>query len=75
MIDKENITQLLNKLDEALVKKSLHRQITIFGSGALILQGVASSHRATVDNEYSDTKQRIEEVYRKVLSQGNKNEN
>ena len=49
MIDKENITQLLNKLDEALVKKSLHRQITIFGSGALILQGVASSHRATVD--------------------------
>ena len=54
MINKNNITELLNKLDEELSKNSLTRTITVFGSGALLLLDVSDNNRATHDIDIAD---------------------
>jgi hypothetical protein len=49
MIDRNNIHELLKDLDLALSKKGEKRDLTIFGSGALLLQKIARETRRTID--------------------------
>ena len=54
MINKNNITKLLDRLGEELAKNSLNRTITVFGSGALLLLDVSDNNRATHDIDIAD---------------------
>jgi hypothetical protein len=54
MINKTNIVDLLKELDKALEAKDESREITIFGSGALIIQGISNNLRATMDIDIVD---------------------
>jgi len=54
MINKANIKALLRDLDKALEAKGENRELTIFGSGSLIIQGIANDFRATVDIDMLD---------------------
>lgn len=54
MITNKNISSILDDLDNALGVKKLYREFTIFGSGALLLQNIASKDRATVDIDMLD---------------------
>lgn len=56
MIDKGNIKKLFEELDRVLKGKSQLREFTIFGSGALLIQGISSEYRATVDVDMVDPK-------------------
>ena len=60
MIDKSNIKRLFEELDRALKSKGQSREFTIFGSGALLIQGIASESRATVDVDMVDQQIDIE---------------
>ena len=59
MINKVNIKALFKDLDKALEAKEERREITIFGSGSLIIQGIiiqgiSNNLRATVDIDMVD---------------------
>ncbi len=56
MINQSNIRKLLEELDQALKNKGQQREFTIFGSGALLIQGIASESRATIDVDMVDPK-------------------
>lgn len=56
MINQSNIIKLLEELDRALKNKGQYREFTIFGSGSLLIQGIASESRATTDVDMVDPK-------------------
>lgn len=54
MINKKNVTKMLETLDQELLKKELTRSFTVFGSGALMLLDVSSDERLTRDIDIAD---------------------
>jgi len=54
LIEESNINKILFQLDQALESKNIERTFTIFGSSALIIQGLASDNRTTVDIDIVD---------------------
>ncbi len=49
MIDRTNIHELFSILDKKLKDEGITQEFTIFGSGSLIIQGIARKDRSTID--------------------------
>ena len=56
MIDRKNIHNLFVQIDEHLERKNEKYELTIFGSGALLIQGICRQDRTTMDIDLVEPK-------------------
>ena len=59
MIDRKNIHNLFIQIDEHLEKRDEKYELTIFGSGALLIQGICRHDRTTVDIDLVEPKMNL----------------
>ena len=59
MIDRKNIHNLFVQLDKRLEKRNKKYNLIIFGSGALLIQGICRHDRTTVDIDLIEPKMNL----------------
>lgn len=59
VINRKNIHNLFVRIDECLEKKSEKYDLIIFGSGALLIQGISRHDRVTMDLDLVEPKMNI----------------
>ena len=59
MIDRKNIHNLFVRIDECLEKRDEKHDLIIFGSGALLIQGICRHDRVTMDIDLVEPKMNI----------------